>query len=82
MTADKPRPRRKAPKRLNVILFAVGLFLDALVGVMTAYADSPPFDPVLYGFISGVAKAANLAVHYANKALKESDSDDSDTSTS
>jgi hypothetical protein len=77
MPVSKTKARRKTLlKQANVIVFGIGLFLDSLVGIMAYYAATPPFDPVLYGMISAVAKAANLAVHYISKTLKEISGDD------
>lgn len=82
MAVSKTRKRLKAPKRLNVILFGVGLFLDGVVTTMALYSSAPPFDPVLYGFISAIAKAANGAIYCVNRALKGLNDDDSDTDES
>lgn len=62
---------RQKLKPHNTKIVAVGLGLDALVGIMTLYSDNPPFDPVIYGVLSAIVKGANLGLHYLSKAIQE-----------
>jgi len=66
---------RKKLKPHNTKIVAVGLLLDSLVGIMALYSDNPPFDPVIYGVLSAVAKAANLGLHYLSKTIQGEEPD-------
>jgi hypothetical protein len=66
---------RQKLKPHNTKIIAAGLLLDAAVGILTLYADNPPFDPIVYGAISAVVKAANLGLHYLSKTIQGDDTD-------
>lgn len=82
MSASKAAPPatlkdllRQKLKPHNTEIIAVGLVLDALVGVMALYSDNPPFDPIIYGAISAVVKLANVGLHYLSKTIQGDDAD-------
>lgn len=73
-TTVKDVLRRKF-KPHNTAIIAGGLLLDSVVGVMALYADNPPFDPVIYGVISAIVKAANIGLHYLSNAIQGDETD-------
>lgn len=73
-TALKDVLRQKL-KPHNTKIIAVGLLLDSVVGIMALYADDPPFDPIIYGAISALVKAANLGLHFLSKTIQGDETD-------
>ena len=64
---------RQKLKPHNTKIVAVGLLLDAAVGILTLYDSNPPFNPVIYGLISATVKAANLGLHYLSSTIQGED---------
>lgn len=73
-TALKDVLRQKL-KPHNTKIIAAGLLLDSVVGIMALYADDPPFDPIIYGAISALVKAANLGLHFLSKTIQGDETD-------